>query len=555
MNRGKDGPVSRPESAPREPAVSTVSRTDRALSDSAMTSGSGWQSRAPTREGQLVLLGIIFFFVFIAYTMMQDFSASLYGDKLGAAGMATLYAFFTAACFVAPAIANVLGPRLTLCVGATSYALLALGSLLVTLGLLGPWSIILVGAVNGMGSALFWTAQGRLMLQYADQANRGRAFAIFWPFFVGSAVVGGIFTFAFFKIMGADHADDDKDDGSGEGSNALLFALFFALVMTGAALTGALAPPDQVARCDGGNGRPGGHSEAPDTTLLAAADGAVDISPPQEGSWTEDVRATLALFNDRRIQHMAMIFWYTGFNQPYQLVTFGNRLFLPTTLGLLFALFYSLDLAFAFVSARILDGAAASAPEGPPGKSRIPLERAGLINEGDTPYEASGAASPTMPSAGAQDDDSARRSGVAVTAFAGLSVVAYAAAAALEWVHRNQGGSSHDADDRSAWWNVTLGAVAYGCWGAADALSQGWAYWQVGRLLADSGPEAQAHGAAFYKMFQSAGWCIMFALSPPEFVPPLVQLAVVAGCGAVGTVLALLAPRPAPVLRDVQAEA
>ena len=35
---------------------------------------------------------------------------------------------------------------------------------------------------------------------------------------------------------------------------------------------------------------------------------------------------------------LAPLFWYTGFNQPYQLNTFGNRLFDSRALGLELAL-------------------------------------------------------------------------------------------------------------------------------------------------------------------------------------------------------------------------
>ena len=68
-------------------------------------------------EVQTARMGMIFLFVFMAYYMIQDYSANLYGATLGANMELTLYAVFTAACFVAPAATNVLGARLTMFLG------------------------------------------------------------------------------------------------------------------------------------------------------------------------------------------------------------------------------------------------------------------------------------------------------------------------------------------------------------------------------------------------------------------------------------------------------
>merc|ERR1740133_529720 len=74
--------------------------------------------------GQTVLMGALFFFVFMAYFMIQGFSATLYGPQLGADMEATLYFSFTLACFVAPSVVNKLGCRLCMFLGMLGYATL-----------------------------------------------------------------------------------------------------------------------------------------------------------------------------------------------------------------------------------------------------------------------------------------------------------------------------------------------------------------------------------------------------------------------------------------------
>ena len=109
-----------------------------------------------------------------------------------------LYATFTLFCFVAPAVVNILGPRIAMFLGIMGYATLVGLSLLYYLGSAGQFVVILGGAINGVGAALLWTAQGRLMLQYSNGDDAGRIFTIFWGLFNMSAVLGGFLTYAYF---------------------------------------------------------------------------------------------------------------------------------------------------------------------------------------------------------------------------------------------------------------------------------------------------------------------------------------------------------------------
>lgn len=158
-------------------------------------------------EGQSLAMGGVFFFVFMAYYIIQGFSGKLYGSTLGSNVELTIYAVFAVFCNIAPAIVNKWGCKLSMAIGILGYASLVAFSLVYFIGngdeALQPL-IILGGALLGVGAALLWTAQGRMILQYSDGENTGHLFSLFWSVFNLSAVAGGFMTFAYFSTSAAD---------------------------------------------------------------------------------------------------------------------------------------------------------------------------------------------------------------------------------------------------------------------------------------------------------------------------------------------------------------
>ncbi|KZT09028.1 MFS general substrate transporter [Laetiporus sulphureus 93-53] len=101
-----------------------------------------------------------------------------------------LYATFAFTAFFAGSINNVLGPRLTLLLGSSGYALY-IGSYL-TINIhpnAGPF-VIAAGAVLGVCAGMLWTAQGSLMLAYPTENEKGIFIGIFWSVFNLGGVVG-----------------------------------------------------------------------------------------------------------------------------------------------------------------------------------------------------------------------------------------------------------------------------------------------------------------------------------------------------------------------------
>ena len=69
--------------------------------------------------------------------------------------------------------------------------------------------------------------------------------------------------------------------------------------------------------------------ERSDLPLLDAGDKELEDADDERSkeNWLTEMRATIAMFGTRRMMLLSLIFFYTGFNQPYQLNTFGNRIF------------------------------------------------------------------------------------------------------------------------------------------------------------------------------------------------------------------------------------
>lgn len=85
---------------------------------------------------------------------------------------------------------------MTFCLGGTGYALY-LGALW-NFQLHGTrWFLILSGALLGVSAALFWAAQGSVMMAYPLEKDKGRSFTAFWVIFqmgtlMGSSIALGI---------------------------------------------------------------------------------------------------------------------------------------------------------------------------------------------------------------------------------------------------------------------------------------------------------------------------------------------------------------------------
>ena len=239
----------------------------------------------------------------------------------------------------------------------------------------------------------------------------------------------------------------------------------------------------------------------PEGSLQKTREGA-EIS---EEAWWIELKETLKMFQHPQLCRLSLLFWYTGFNQPYQLVTFGDRYFEPSTLGLMFALFYAAEVIGAWVTGKMLDSAQTSIT------SRA---KSNLLYF------------------------------LAITTIGNI-VALYMEVATCTGPSESGSGCLEIVDDspevrhKNGWQNLLAGSVVMLAWGFSDSQVQAFSYWLIGVSYDDGQDKARAVG--FYKFVQSAGWAVGFALSPTQRLPALVQLILTVVCNIIGTWLALCA--------------
>jgi MFS family permease len=464
-----------------------------------------------TPLAQTVTLGVVFFFVFASYTTIQFYARTTYGEKLAANSVSAVYASFTVACLFAPSVANKIGSRFTMFLGILGYAALVAASFLYFLygDKMGP-VVVAGGVILGCGAALLWTGQGRLLLQYAAEAERinntstkiqsGTLMGVFWAVFQCSSLVGGTISFIYYS---------HKPSGS-----VILYTIFLAFILLGALSTQLLLPPSMLQSSHDHkrvveNGQVVDTSE--ETMLLHAATHPLQIEEPNthellsDESWLQQATKTLSIFFTKPMLNLSILFFYTGFNQPYQQATFGNRFFTKRTIGAELIVFHLMEIVGALYCGRALDGNSTAE------KNKEESESGGETASGR------------------------HRSAVScIVLFVIVNTVGNALAFFQEYLVLKNGTEALDILDVRSFWP----SLAFACWGFADSQIQVYCYWLIGTQYSSGDDHCRAVG--FYKCIQSLGVSIGFYLTPLSRLSALTQLWISSGVYVIGTGLALL---------------
>ncbi|KAG5984644.1 hypothetical protein E4U55_003865 [Claviceps digitariae] len=181
---------------------------------------------------------------FVAFCSVGMFGAI---SNLGAGGIddvqlsdvanSVLYGTFFCGGFFGGSINNILGPRLTMSLGATGYALY-LGSLWCYQLNGTRWFIIFAGGFLGFSAALFWAAQGAVMMSYPLEKDKGRAFTLFWCILQMGTLIGAAIA------LGIDYHSDVPGISNG------VYVAFMIIMLTSIATSWLVLPPRLVVRSD-----------------------------------------------------------------------------------------------------------------------------------------------------------------------------------------------------------------------------------------------------------------------------------------------------------------
>eukprot|EP00054_Salpingoeca_dolichothecata_P019567 m.121776 g.121776 ORF g.121776 m.121776 type:complete len:455 (-) comp23299_c0_seq2:211-1575(-) len=205
--------------------------------------------------------------------------------------------------------------------------------------------------------------------------------------------------------------------------------------------------------------------------------------------WRSDLKKTFLLLKERQILFLVLLFWVTAFGQPYQLNTFSKR-FTPSANGLEVAIYYFFDMVGALGFGRL--------------KDHWNLSRIALL----------------------------------LVVLASTMVPIIFATLAITWEPKNEQGDLKQlslSDGRE----IALPTVAYIGWGLSDAVLQNYVINVIGELYQH---QAQTRAVAVFKMLQSAGWCVGFALASRASASN--QFIATSVCAVAGVLLAFFVRPP-----------
>ncbi|KAG8164200.1 hypothetical protein KVR01_006118 [Diaporthe batatas] len=188
---------------------------------------------------QVTILGFVTFCSVGMFSAVSNLGAGGTQDtQLSDTANGVLYGCFAIAGFFAGSVNNMLGPRLTLSIGTTGYALY-IGSLWAFQVHGTRWFLILAGGILGVTASLLWAAQGAIMMAEPLEKDKGRSFSLFWALFqmgtlVGAAIALGI-----------------QAHSTLPGVSTGVYLAFLIIMLTAVVTSWLILPPHLVVRGDG----------------------------------------------------------------------------------------------------------------------------------------------------------------------------------------------------------------------------------------------------------------------------------------------------------------
>lgn len=193
-----------------------------------------------TPTTQVVLIGITCFGTAGMFVAVSNLGAGGTQDvALSDTSNGVLYGLYAVAGLFSGGINNVLGPRLTLFIGALGYPLY-IGALWCFQVQHTRWFLIFAGAVLGLCAALLWSAQGVIVMSYPLEKDKGKSFSIFWCIFQLGSFIGAVISLAInihSKSLGA--------------VSTSTYIATLAIVFAGVASSVLILPPNRIVRKDG----------------------------------------------------------------------------------------------------------------------------------------------------------------------------------------------------------------------------------------------------------------------------------------------------------------
>lgn len=99
--------------------------------------------------------------------------------------------------------------------------------------------VIASGVILGCCAAVFWSAQGAIMMSYPEEKNKGKYVSIFWAMFNIGGILGSVIT------LGVNL------ESQASAVSTATYTAFVVIMIVGIFFSFVLAPPSMVVRDDG----------------------------------------------------------------------------------------------------------------------------------------------------------------------------------------------------------------------------------------------------------------------------------------------------------------
>jgi MFS transporter, NAG-T family, sugar:H+ symporter len=251
-----------------------------------------------------LMVGSVFFFVFLAFNTTQNFETTVNADT-GHVSLAILYSCFAFFNVISGFVVRSIGNRLSLVLGALAYAVYVASNIKVFVPVFYACSALL-----GVGASLIWTSQGAFLARQSTPDTFGFISGIFWAMFQANGAVGNTIAASLLN--------------SGQ-TPSFVFAVLTVMALIGTALIALLIYPPISSVADDGVGLRINNASDDELVLLDKDVGDGDDDERQAATngldgpktiW-QQVSGTLKMFGDETMLHLVPFMIYSGLTQQY----------------------------------------------------------------------------------------------------------------------------------------------------------------------------------------------------------------------------------------------
>lgn len=280
-----------------------------------------------TKFRNVILHSVSFLFLFTAfqtstgisqrvltgYSQETENSSSPFVGIDGYKSNAVLYIFFAVFNWFAPVVVAVLKARMSMALGAATYAIYVSAYIYPNTGFL-----YFTSALVGLGAAVLWTAQGAFISDNSSDETRQKNNGIFWAFLQFSLIFGNLYVYVVWKGV--------KEIFSAQ--RVPLYIIFTALSGVGAlgflTVTNTTQAPDdeeeEKARLNEGGSNSPPKSPVDDSHAVMIQDASSSVASSQESTLRMCLRVIKEAFLLLPTINMLIIlitFAYTGLSLSY----------------------------------------------------------------------------------------------------------------------------------------------------------------------------------------------------------------------------------------------